>query len=575
MTSRFKILLPLLQLFMLVAILLIFTRHVFYFDFVCDDAFISFRYAENLAHHGELAFNLGQRIEGYSNFLWTLLLAAGAGLGADTVWLSKILGWVFGALGIALVWRVGQGRTPDDARGADLDALPGRVSLAVIFESQTAILLTATLVFMGSLILAMASSYACWSSGGLETQAFTLLVAGAIFRFLIEERDEEAGEGPRRWSGLLFALATMTRPEGAAYFLMAAAWRAGKVLLRTRRRELSASESAASLRRDLGGLALFFAPIVPWLMWRVYYYGDILPNTYYIKSGGPDMILRGAWDLGIYFSMTKLYILLPPMALGWLSGLRYFRERWGEPRSGLSMSFLLLVVAATILYYVWIGGDFMELARFLVPALPLAALVSQEGIFLLYNIAGAGHGRASAYSLVLKWVFFFTVITFFAFYGQTQLAASAYAMTDHSRGGTDSIGYLKKATHQWKIVGTWLRNDAEKRGRTHATLATSAAGAIPYYTGMTTLDLLGLNDPVIPRMNLKIGNRPGHTRGADWSYIRLWDVDYFVGHPEIEPKPKTLSASDLGYMKALGYERRVVTPAGLDPPYFQFWYRTD
>ena len=41
-----------------------------------DDAFISFRYASNLLKHGELTFNLGQKVEGFSNLLFTLGLTA-------------------------------------------------------------------------------------------------------------------------------------------------------------------------------------------------------------------------------------------------------------------------------------------------------------------------------------------------------------------------------------------------------------------------------------------------------------------------------------------------------------------
>ena len=48
------------------------------FWFVCDDAYISFRYAKNLADGHGLRFNLGDHlpVEGYSNFLWVLLAAA-------------------------------------------------------------------------------------------------------------------------------------------------------------------------------------------------------------------------------------------------------------------------------------------------------------------------------------------------------------------------------------------------------------------------------------------------------------------------------------------------------------------
>jgi hypothetical protein len=50
--------------------------HALHYGFVTDDAYISFVYARNLAEHGELAFNPGlPPVEGYTNFLWTVLLA--------------------------------------------------------------------------------------------------------------------------------------------------------------------------------------------------------------------------------------------------------------------------------------------------------------------------------------------------------------------------------------------------------------------------------------------------------------------------------------------------------------------
>src|SRR4051812_8768436 len=43
-------------------------------SFTIDDAYISFRYARNFAHGDGLVYNLGERVEGYTNFLWTVIL---------------------------------------------------------------------------------------------------------------------------------------------------------------------------------------------------------------------------------------------------------------------------------------------------------------------------------------------------------------------------------------------------------------------------------------------------------------------------------------------------------------------
>src|SRR5690606_11734606 len=66
--------------------------HAVHFDFINDDAFISFRYADNLVRHGELTFNPGERVEGYTNFLWTMVMAGVLALGGDPVPWSKGLG---------------------------------------------------------------------------------------------------------------------------------------------------------------------------------------------------------------------------------------------------------------------------------------------------------------------------------------------------------------------------------------------------------------------------------------------------------------------------------------------------
>lgn len=65
-----------------------------FLDWTSDDAYISFRYAENLSGGRGLVFNAGEKVEGYSNFLWVVLLAAGNFLGLAPVWTAKALGFL-------------------------------------------------------------------------------------------------------------------------------------------------------------------------------------------------------------------------------------------------------------------------------------------------------------------------------------------------------------------------------------------------------------------------------------------------------------------------------------------------
>jgi len=77
---------------------------------VQEDAFISFRYASNLIQGHGLVYNVGERVEGYTNFLWTLLLAGGMALGADPVPLSRFLGIGFALVLLLTVFVVGRRR---------------------------------------------------------------------------------------------------------------------------------------------------------------------------------------------------------------------------------------------------------------------------------------------------------------------------------------------------------------------------------------------------------------------------------------------------------------------------------
>ena len=50
------------------------------FDFFCDDAFITLRYAHNLATHGAPVYNLGEKVEGYTSLAWLALASLGVHL---------------------------------------------------------------------------------------------------------------------------------------------------------------------------------------------------------------------------------------------------------------------------------------------------------------------------------------------------------------------------------------------------------------------------------------------------------------------------------------------------------------
>ncbi|MGZ3428259.1 MAG: hypothetical protein ACXVCV_16515, partial [Polyangia bacterium] len=233
--------------------------HSLVFNFVTDDAFISFVYSRNLAQHGQLVFNLGEHpVEGYTNFLWTVLLAAFMKLGLLPELMSRVLGTAFGVATLGTVAWLSRRAHGED--WSPWDALP-------------------------ALLLAGVPGYACWSSGGLETQMFAFLVTLGAAWHLEEILDEQP---PRLRSAVAFALAALTRPEGSLLFALTALHR---LLVMLARRKLTIG------RAELRWIGAFLVLVVPHFLWRRWYYGWWLPNTFYIKSSG----IGGAWQQGGYY----------------------------------------------------------------------------------------------------------------------------------------------------------------------------------------------------------------------------------------------------------------------------------
>ena len=303
--------------------------------FLTEDAFISFRYARNLLEGHGLVFNPGERVEGYSNFLWTLELAAIWGLFGvkpehAAPWLS--VACTVGTLAALLWWGI---RTP---------ALPYRklttwLALGLVCSSAT---------------------FAVWTSGGgLETRQFTLFIVLAVVSLALYRRN--------RWgllaASLSLAAASLTRPEGPLIAALCCGWFV-----------IQSMADAGRLRPDWRGMAYLIAPcailIAAHFLFRYGYYGEWLPNTYYAKY------VRPWYELGFqYLSAaaveTGLYLLLP---LAWVG----LRQRWREGRDGSYALVLLLVIVYSV-YVMRIGGDHFEY-RPLDFYWPLLALPAATGI---------------------------------------------------------------------------------------------------------------------------------------------------------------------------------------------------
>jgi len=247
---------------------------------VCDDIFISLRYIQNLFQGDGLVFNAGERVEGYTHFLWVMLLAALHRLGLDLVWLAQYLSIAaFAALLVTLWWR--------SSRRAAQRPSPGWLGLPI-----------------AAVGLALHKDMQIYASGGLETMPFALLLLWAVL----------VTAGPKaRWglAATLYAIATLLRPEGAMYTTAAFFY------------VLWSSRSVTQALRFAGVWLLL---VLPSEIFRIAYFGDFLPNTFYAKSGQAANWQQGWHYTSLYFSIYAV-LLLALVAVAGLALHRVLRKR--------------------------------------------------------------------------------------------------------------------------------------------------------------------------------------------------------------------------------------------------------
>lgn len=283
-----------------------------------EDSYITLRYARNLADGQGAVFNEGERVEGYTNPLWMLILAGVVRLGLNPVAVAPVLSlgcW----LAVLLVL----------ARHLDRKYRLGLWLLAANFH------------------------LAAQALDGVETQAFVLcLLLGAIGA---HRRKVPA-------TAIAFAAAWFLRTDGVVY---AAGTLAAIYFLHfLNAREEKKGKIVTDLLLTILAIGACYAPV---LAVRYAYYGALLPNTYTAKTAVPiGWNLR--WGVRYLLNFVRLYPLwsLLAVAATVVGVMKKQRE------TAAATVFVGLILA----YLVWVGGDTLSQGvRFLVPVLIPVALI--------------------------------------------------------------------------------------------------------------------------------------------------------------------------------------------------------
>lgn len=440
-----------------------------------DDAFITFRYSQNLVNGHGPVYNPGEYVEGYSNFLWMLVMAIPIALGMDPVTPSWLLGLLCLGANLWLCYRLFSYLLKSHLRG----------------------------LFLFSLLLTH-DALLGFGTSGMETAMNALLWTG-LLSFSIRITAAPPTETPfLHWLGvgILAALCILSRPDGALVVVVC-----GGFLLRH-----AIIHKALVSRNLIAPTLTFFSIILVWVFWKMSFYGNLLPNTFYAKSG--PYLMDGLLYIGLFFLSYGLFVPI---------GMFLLKSKQAVQEADAPWAMLIILVALWAGYLVWVGGDFMFF-RMWVPVLP--ALYLLLGLFLYRQIS------SNKVRVVILGLLLLANLLHFPGFANWYPTGFVLPLQRWSSASVSSLSY----SEQGKVLGE-LFGSADPPVR----LAVGAAGASPYYSGLWATDIYGLIDAQVAREGISADFAPGHRTLASFAMlmgrkVNLWIYrsDHQTDLPDLE-----------------------------------------
>jgi len=415
-----------------------------------DDGMISMRYAKNLVAGNGLVMNPGERVEGYTNPLWTIYMALIHLLPvarSKICLLIQITGIVLLVLNLFMVMKI------------------ARLISGNSFQvSSGAMILTA---FYLPLIN--------WSLQGMEVSLITLIVSIAVWGVIRCLRKKTFP----LWLYILLGISTLVRIDMAVPFL-------GIWLF------LIKVQPEYRKRNILWGLSIFAFFMGAQTLFRLFYYGDVLPSTYYLKMTGYPVFFRISRGVVVFvkfiWNLNIVLFLLPFIFLA---------VKYDNFRGIIAWVFVL-----QCLYSMYVGGDAWEQwggsNRYISIVIPLFFILFSHAIYktkemfitILKNLKNAHKG---VHSFCVRYCFPFLLILGLIQFnnnnGPLSLAGFVFINLPSNVSGN------KDMVESALIIRDISTDDAR--------IAVTWAGALPYFSERYTVDILGKTDTFIAHEEMR------------------------------------------------------------------------
>ncbi|WP_419420895.1 protein LphB [Legionella sp. D16C41] len=392
--------------------------------FTVDDMYISLRYAKHLANGQGLLWNVNEPpVEGYSNFSFVMFAVLAIKLGLNPVVTLKMMGLV------------------------------GLLCATCSIYLLTRLWFSPLLSLLPCFGMVLYRGQIIWAVSGFETTTYQALLYFSLFALLrglgyqnypkIRAKSSQLGF---IISGLLLAFASLTRPEGPFFIILfyTIAW----------------FDSFRDSKPFLFlGLLVFSLIYIPYFGWRLYYFGQLFPNSIHCK--GLVASYFGQLDKS-YLQLAWPFLLLISLAI-WKAKDRLHYYFWLP-----SVTYLLLLISADPIV------AFEN--RLFLPAFILLLPLSLKGIGIIVNYFLENGSQDNYFHFIVIiiaiWIGFF-------FIPALSLSNLAYFTINPQRGQLlrEQILY-------------WLEKNIPPKSQ----VVLADSGLIPYYSSLNFIDSFCLNN---------------------------------------------------------------------------------
>ena len=484
--------LNLVTAFILLAMVGLFLKNIWEVRFIQDDAYTSFRYVKNFVNGDGLVFNPGERVEGYTNFLWVILLSLPMflnklfPLGLKIENIAQILSITFSCVAIIETYYLSR--------------------IVVLHDSGRGSAASNIVVKLENLVPPFLMVYSVpllyWGVSAMETSLFVSLSLLSIIVYL---KNLSSGK-PNKIFIAVSVLNSLLRPEGTFCFGMIMLHQFLTSFLSPNDKTFSDRFRSSLDKKLLTEISFYSIPIIIYVCFRLIYYGYPLPNTYYAKTEFTAAFITRGWNYFWNFAKSNLLfgtLLFLPLVL---LGLRELRSK-----ISLLYGFTICWIVAIVI----IGGDVLPIQRFFLPVMPIIFILITKSVSHLIHKAVI---KSKVFRNLSRLVCFSAIVTWGIFVYNNQYPEMLIKRAYES-------GLVSKM----KVYASWVKHQMEINNR-KMKVAMSTIGAFSFYSDAHVIDLVGLTDSYV-------AHHPLEVNGIDDELPVLWKERHYNAQYVLSEKP--------------------------------------